>query len=434
MKVALYVRVSTEEQRKHGLSVDNQIEALYKYAEDKGYEVVSLYNDAGHSARKRYKTRPELLRLIEDVKLNKFDLILFTKLDRWFRNVADYHEVQAILDQHNVKWQAIWEDYETITSSGVFKVNIMLSVAQNEADKTSERVRESVNYRKSQGRFIGGHAPTGYKLEGKEIVKDEESAPGVKIFFDTLIRYGSITKAMYNAHAKGLHITYDIAQRMRSHPAYYGGEYYHTEPYITKEQYDMIQIKGRAIETKHIFIFSRIVRCSCGHIMTGQITPYKTVNGDVNEHVYYYCKSRNAIQVRHKMNMISEKKIEKFLLENLENLLKAHKENLFKLKPIDNKKIDQDKFKLKEKLRRIGDRYEDGDIDRKEYTQKRQAVLQELKALDEVSTPTFKDIQLPTDWKEVYNSLSSEYKNVFWKSILKEIRVYQDKTFDIIFL
>ena len=79
------------------------------------------------------------MRLLSDVEAGKIDLILFIKLDRLFHNVADYYEVQKILDAHGVHWQTVLEDYETITSSGQFKVNIMLSVAQNEADRTSEK-------------------------------------------------------------------------------------------------------------------------------------------------------------------------------------------------------------------------------------------------------------------------------------------------------
>ena len=69
------------------------------------------------------------------------DLIIFTKLDRSFRSVRDNHAVQAILDKNNVVWRAILEDYQTETADGRLKVNIMLSVAENEADRTSERIK-----------------------------------------------------------------------------------------------------------------------------------------------------------------------------------------------------------------------------------------------------------------------------------------------------
>ncbi len=152
-RVAIYVRVSTEEQRKNGLSVDNQIEALTEFCRDNQFSVVDVYNDAGISARKSYKNRPELLRLINDCQSNRVDLVIFTKLDRFFRSVADYYA--CIEQMNNVPWRAIWEDYETETSSGVFKVNIMLSVAQAESDRTSERVKSITDYRRAKGEYIG---------------------------------------------------------------------------------------------------------------------------------------------------------------------------------------------------------------------------------------------------------------------------------------
>ena len=89
-RVALYVRVSTMEQKINGLSLDAQREALTKYAKEKGYSIVDIYADEGITARKQLKNRKDLQRLLSDVKKDKIDLILVTKLDRWFRNIKDY--------------------------------------------------------------------------------------------------------------------------------------------------------------------------------------------------------------------------------------------------------------------------------------------------------------------------------------------------------
>ena len=87
------------------------------------------------------QNRKDLLRLLEDVKKDKIDIILVTKLDRWFRSVKDYHNTQAILEEHHCSWKTILEDYDSSTADGQLKINIMLSVSQNEADRTSERNR-----------------------------------------------------------------------------------------------------------------------------------------------------------------------------------------------------------------------------------------------------------------------------------------------------
>ena len=174
-RAALYVRVSTQEQKNSGLSVDSQIDALEKYCEEQGYTVAGIYNDAGISARKKYTKRPALLQLLEDCKKHEIDIILFTRLDRWFRAVAGYYEVQNVLDACKVPWRAIWEDYETETSQGIFKVNIMLSVAQAEADRDSEKIRSVMEFKRNNKEYIGGKVPVGYRIEGKKIVKDEKT-------------------------------------------------------------------------------------------------------------------------------------------------------------------------------------------------------------------------------------------------------------------
>lgn len=132
LRVALYPRVSTEEQATHGYSLELQEEALVRYANDHGYKIVGIYRDEGNSARKPVMKRKVMLQLLEDVKAGKIDRILFLKLDRWFRNVREYHIVQEILEAHNVTWQATMEEYDTVTANGRLRVNIMLSVAENE--------------------------------------------------------------------------------------------------------------------------------------------------------------------------------------------------------------------------------------------------------------------------------------------------------------
>ena len=140
-RVFLYVRVSTEEQALHGLSIEAQTAALQVWAQTNGHKVVGVYTDAGVSARKPASKRPELQRLLGDVRAGKGELIVFTKLDRWFRNIAEYYKVQEVLEKHHVDWRTIHEDYDTSTASGRLKINIMLSVAQDEADRASERIK-----------------------------------------------------------------------------------------------------------------------------------------------------------------------------------------------------------------------------------------------------------------------------------------------------
>ena len=173
IRVGCYCRVSTEEQKKHGYSIQAQRDALQTYINNhNNLQLIDFYVDEGISANSLNK-RLELQRLLKDIKENKIDMVLFTKLDRWFRSVAKYYQIQSILDENNATWQAIDEDYENITASGKFKVNIMLSVAQQERDRGSERIKAVFDYKIKQGHAITGALPLGYKLDtinGKKCV------------------------------------------------------------------------------------------------------------------------------------------------------------------------------------------------------------------------------------------------------------------------
>lgn len=130
-------------------------------------EIVGIYRDEGNSARKPALKRPVMLELLDDVKAGKIDRILFIKLDRWFRNVREYHRIQEILEQHHVAWQATMEDYNTATADGRLKVNIMLSVAENEADRTSERIKFIFNSKLQKKEVFFPKVPLEYKIDKK---------------------------------------------------------------------------------------------------------------------------------------------------------------------------------------------------------------------------------------------------------------------------
>lgn len=149
--IAGYIRVSTDEQKIHGISIDSQEAALRQFAIDNEYDI-EIYSDAGISAQISYKKRPALLRMIADCKAGKIQLICVTKLDRFFRSVKDYYKV---FDQISTPWRAIWEDYETETANGQFKVNLFLSLAEMESKRTGERIRAVNQYKRDLGEYVG---------------------------------------------------------------------------------------------------------------------------------------------------------------------------------------------------------------------------------------------------------------------------------------
>lgn len=123
--VAAYIRVSSQEQKLHGLSLAAQEQKLREYAEAHNMKIVEWYRDEGVSARKLIRKRPELQRMIRDAEQGKFDRIIFIKLDRFFRSVAEYHECMKRISP--VVWTTTEEKYDLSTAQGRMLVNMKLN-------------------------------------------------------------------------------------------------------------------------------------------------------------------------------------------------------------------------------------------------------------------------------------------------------------------
>jgi len=428
-RIACYVRVSTEEQKKHGLSVDSQIQALTEYCAEKKYNVVGIYNDAGISARKSYKKRPALLQLLQDCKDGKIDLIIFTKLDRWFRSVADYYEVQTQLDACAVPWRSIWEDYETETSSGMFKVNIMLSVAQNEADRTRERVRSAFQYKKERGDYVGS-APVGYIKKDNKLIKDENLEEAMNVFFKEYLLCFDSRRAVCIAKDFGFSYNVSVIQQVLRNPVYTGTSRngYKVEPYITQEQFDLIQQTldrnyrkpKKQIERRN-YIFSGLVFCAnCGKRMSASTSVEERKNKPLWVSKKYNCIEYKVLH--RETNIIKESVIEQFLIEQIDSLIDNEISNAqLSGKPITDNKAKI--AKLEQKLKRLANLYADGDIELDEYRAKRDAIRHEINELDIV--PSSIPSRLPSDWLDIYNQLDEIHKRAFWMKFIDRIFVWR---------
>ncbi len=428
-RAAIYVRVSTAEQRDHGLSVDSQIDALQKYCRENGLEVAGIYNDAGISARKKYKARPALLQLIQDCKDHKIDIILFTKLDRWFRSVADYYEVQSQLDAAKVPWRAIWEDYETETSAGVFKVNIMLSIAQAESDRTSERIRAVNEYRKSQGYIIVGKMPLGYiRTSASTIDFDPKTKDAMQTFFDTYLNTYSPVQAMDAAAEKGLKMSRKTAHFLLDKEPYYGTYYGVSVPgYITPAQHELIQQARqhypRQPKADRVYIFTGLIFCaSCGARMGSKCTCY-TSYGKPSEKLYYQCRMRTVRRGECKnAAFIMEHNLESYMIDHLEELIVDYNASVQKL-AAKAKSTEGKIEKIKGRLERLKDIYLDGDMSRAEYLEKTKELKAQLAELESLAAPALPVSQMPDNWKEIYEQLSRQGKRDFWHRVVRRIEI-----------
>ena len=290
MRVALYARVSHEEQVKHGLSIEAQTEALRRWADEQGHVVVGEYVDPGISARKSPSKRPALQQLLSDIPSKKTELIAFTRLDRWTRNVKGYYQVQDVLDRYKVAWAAILEDYETVTSAGRFKVNIMLSVSENEADRTADRIRTVFDHKVIMGEAITNALPIGFKIENKRIAHDENAEAALAAFQHYIATGSKMSVRNMMQSDYGLKMSLTAVDRVL-HNRLYIGEYrgnpQYCEPIVPREVFDRVQrdMESRATRktpSGRVYLFSGLIICKeCGRRMS---SVHLRENGD-----YYRC-------------------------------------------------------------------------------------------------------------------------------------------------
>lgn len=425
MRVALYIRVSTEDQARHGVSVEAQTAALRAWATQENMQVVGEYIDAGLSARKPASKRPELQRLLADVKAGKVQLIAFTKLDRWFRNIAEYYKVQEILEAHNTSWRAIHEDYETVTASGRLKVNIMLAVNQDEADRDSERIRAVFDRKKELGEVISGSVPLGYKIENKKYAIDEATADMARDMFSVFMETRSAYATQrYMLKTYGYKRDVTTVKRMLESPMY-KGEKYGQKDYcpalITPAQHDAVVeiLSERAARNSskpagRIYIFKGLVRCAeCRHIHTG-------VCG--KGHHYYRCAERVFVGTCQNKKLMREDKIEAYLIEHIIQKCRDYNIEVERQRKAQPK---NDEALLRRKMIKLKDLYLNDLIEKADYERDFLAIRAQLEAIDKtkeiVQEPI--DIDKMQDALDMYSTMDSTEKRAFWSLIIKEIVV-----------
>lgn len=161
LRVALYVRVSSQEQV-DGYSISEQIERLTKYCEAMGWEIYKIYTDPGYSGANT--DRPGLQTMLSDVQDGKVDKVVVYKLDRLSRSQKD--TMLLIEDEflaHNVDFVSMSENFDTSTPFGRAMIGILAVFAQLERENIKERTMIGKEARAKEGKWGGGSSePIGY--------------------------------------------------------------------------------------------------------------------------------------------------------------------------------------------------------------------------------------------------------------------------------
>lgn len=448
IRVGIYIRVSTEEQAKHGYSIDSQRTRLKNWAKEHNYQIIDIYADEGKSARTKLSNRKELLRLLEDVKNDRIDRIIIWRLDRWFRNVADYYRIQDILDKNNVDWECSDEDFNTSTSNGRLYLNIKLSIAQNESDQTSDRIKFNFENMVRNKRPISGALPIGYMIAGekqnKRVVKDPAlSQMAIDMFdkFEETLSLRATTLYLIENYPQRP-IGYERVKKMLQNSMYYGVyrdvENY-CEPYITFERHkkivDLIKKNHKpSTPSGHIFIFSGLIKCyDCKRRMSGSKSTRKhTKHGVITEiiNIGTYRCSNHFLDCRCSNNhVINENKLEKWMIDNFLTKLNEYVISIEETEEKQQKNNNLHKLKsYEDKIERLNELYLDGRISREKYDNDYLICNNKIKELkiDISDKPTrnlskYKNTIKNSTVLDVYYQLNRENRRLFWYEYIDHI-------------
>lgn len=447
LRVALYIRVSTNQQAKDGDSIPAQLAALREYVDrHENYLNAGEYIDDGVSGTKN--DREELQRLLDDVKNDKIDKIIFVKLDRWFRSIKHYINTQDILEKHNCNWLAIWEPiYDSSTPQGRMIINTMVNLAQFEAENTGSRIRQVFEYKAQQGEVLSGRVPFGYQITDKHLTIDPAAAPVVRAIFDEYARSNSLADAVRLAGDLGRLTDCRSIKRLLRNRKYMGefrGNVNYCPAIIDKATFDAVQIAlSRNVKKsqKRTYIFSGLLVCSeCGRRLSA--TWHTTTRkGKQYHHILYRCAGHFApVPKCSQSRTISESSVEKAVLKAVKS--EVDRITIEQSKPRQNgvKRVTAAKEKaIVRKLERLKAAYLAGAIPLDEYKMDRERLTEELSRVRAQMPPeSVSNVRLDkiytSDFESVYGALNALERRRLWRSVIREIRMDGEKNLDIIFL
>ena len=445
-KCGLYMRVSTEDQAREGFSLPEQKERLEAFCKFKGYEIIDYYQDAGISA-KTGNYRPEFERLKEDIKSKKINTIVSLKLDRITRSIYDWENLITFLDENDAYLDCANDEINTTTANGKIISRLLMSVSQNEIERTSERTKIGLAGAIKQG-HIPHVAPLGYKHENKTLVIDYSTKDVVVRIFELYSKgysYQKISNLFNEEKVLGKDNWRDSTIQTILENEIYKGDFVHgkrtknptyyenvVEPIVPKELWEDCQVQkkknSRSYQRTLTYLYLQKLKCpKCGRILGGKATTKK--NG--KPYFYYYC---NDCKISFKENVINEY-FSQFINELVEYDSVV---NQFFL-PMIKQKFDEPKEKLEkeiakqdEKLERIRKAYINGAFGLDVYTKETAIIEQCIENLkNELDTTdcaeelrfTPKDILLKRDIDFINKiKLNKEYqeRTKSWKDYTRQ--------------
>ena len=352
MRIAIYLRVSTDMQVEDGYSLRAQRATLIDYCKLNDYTISDIYMDEGISAKDM--NRPQLKRLLEDATKGLFDAVLVHKFDRFTRSVKDLYELLDYLKKYSVSFISKQEKFDTSTAMGMAMLGMLGVFAQFERELIGERVRFGMEQKVKEGKKPNGAFPFGYDKQGNIIPEEAEIVRLVRhmymkedmgfktiamrlidqgitrrgstwrastvattlenTFYAGIIQFGSVMEnGKYATHKKEL----------RKDVIHHKGIY---EAIFTEEEFyeHLRRIRRRSdsgYSRKLDYYFTGLLRCArCGSSMFGRMTTSrKDKQGNIISTPYYICSTRKENSTC-KMPTFQQKHIEHMVMEYISSV------------------------------------------------------------------------------------------------------------------
>lgn len=278
-RAAIYVRVSTEEQAKKGLSIEEQLEKLHKYADLMEWKVSGEFRDEGWSGKD--DDRPELRRLMAAVQQKLVDVVVVTKLDRFMRNTRLLLQYVDELKKADVGFVAMGDNINTKDGkTGDLVLTVLAAIAQLERETISERIKSARKYRTDQGHWSMGRPLHGYRWnkEAKRFEVVEEEAKVIRLIFDWYVNGNmGMTKIAIKLNKDGYLAStgrpwsIDSVRWTLCHPAYANkAEHYSYPPIVDEATWQAAQKKRLSVKSvrrdpKGWLLQGMVVCALCGY-------------------------------------------------------------------------------------------------------------------------------------------------------------------------
>ncbi|PEL26973.1 recombinase family protein [Bacillus toyonensis] len=486
-KVAIYTRVSTDEQANEGFSLQAQEDHLRQYAKAKGYEVYDIYSDEGYSG-KDYN-RPEIQRLFKDLSQDKFKGILVKSVDRISRRLSDVTKlIDDVLVPRNSYIVISDANLDSSTTGGIAIIHLLATFAQLERSMIVQRVKAGMGKRAELGYWNGGRV-LGYDVKNKELKVNKEEAEIVRKIFHLrtegkgyksiaimLNQQGFKTKRgglfsigtiktilenpLYIGYCRwGRHKNWNVERRKGKTDEYKFVKGKH-EPIVSEDLWKRVQgvnyahkksiSKNRNFNGE--FVLSGILRCpSCGAGMVMCKTKKRDKSG---YHLYYMCQAFHSKgKLACKSNLIRKEDIEEKVLQCINKIILIPSivdktfERIQEKKERGIERIKNDLLYINEELKRkkkfikkLNKDYFDEKIRVEAYTELSEPLREEIdelesekgkldREIESVEIPITKEevIKALENFANLYENATYEQKKSLLRAIIKKIEVQPNR-------